>query len=141
MTSRTLSSAMAPGVAQAGAASRAARAGAASPPPRAVRQAGRRPVRLTRRGRLVLVLLLALLATTAFGAGRVSAGDESAHLTSVRQVTVAPGETLWSIARRLARPEDDPRQIVARVMELNGLPGDGRLRAGQRLAVPVGGPG
>ncbi len=45
-----------------------------------------------------------------------------------------PGETLWQIAQRAA-PTADPRVTVARIVELNALPG-ASVRAGQELLLP-----
>lgn len=126
--------------------SRRARAGGAAPhlavqPLRAVRRpnAGPAGLRLTARGRLVLTVtaigvLLALLAL----AGRASAGAAPNPATTPRvtQVTVAPGETLWQIAGRVA-PSADRRDTVDRLMELNGLRG-ATVTSGQSLAVPTG---
>src|SRR5690348_1480623 len=50
-------------------------------------------------------------------------------------VTVAPGDTLWTIAS--ARyPDADPRQKVFEIEQLNGLNGPTVL-VGQRLRVPA----
>ena len=49
-----------------------------------------------------------------------------------RVYTVEPGDTLWSIARRL-RPGDDPRPMVDQLAaQVHG----GSLQAGQRLVLP-----
>ncbi|HEY8093617.1 MAG TPA: LysM peptidoglycan-binding domain-containing protein [Acidimicrobiales bacterium] len=45
---------------------------------------------------------------------------------------VQPGDTLWSIARRL-QPEGDVRPLVHRLIDVNG---DTALEIGQRLALP-----
>lgn len=50
-------------------------------------------------------------------------------------VTVGAGETLWQVASRYA-PDSDPRAVVARIEELNGV-NAGHVAAGQPLAVPV----
>ena len=47
---------------------------------------------------------------------------------------VEPGDTLWSIARRVA-PGRDPRPVVDALLEANDL--HGGLQAGQELSVPV----
>ena len=52
-------------------------------------------------------------------------------------VTVAPGDTLWSIAAEAA-PGEDRRDTVHRIVELNALGGP-RLSVGQRVAVPTDG--
>lgn len=93
------------------------------------------PVRLTRRGRVVLVVLLALLAVTAFSLGRASsdAAGDAAPATR-RTVVVQPGETLWQIARRAA-PAVDPRETIDRIVDLNGL-STATLQPGQQLVIP-----
>jgi predicted Zn-dependent protease len=66
------------------------------------------------------------------------ATDHGASLRAMHrdlsQVMVQPGQTLWSIAVR-TDPAADPRLIIQRIIELNGLTG-GSVSAGQRLWVP-----
>jgi hypothetical protein len=47
---------------------------------------------------------------------------------------VQPGDTLWSIAERIA-PGDDPRPIVAELRKHNG---DVELTPGERLVIRPG---
>jgi Na+-transporting methylmalonyl-CoA/oxaloacetate decarboxylase gamma subunit len=92
-------------------------------------------LRLTRRGRLIVLLLLSGLLLAAFSMGRVSsqaAGPERPP----RAVVVAPGDTLWSIAAT-SSPHQDPRVVVQRIAEVNHLDG-AALRPGQRLLIPTG---
>jgi hypothetical protein len=103
---------------------------------RVVRPAGG-SLRLTRRGRLVAAaatLLIAVL-TLVGVASRVGSLSESSPVpaSAPAQVVVAPGETLWSIAARVA-PERDPRTVVARIRDLNGM-STGDVRAGQTLLL------
>lgn len=96
------------------------------------------PVRLTARGRalVVVVAALPLLALGSLLARQPGdAAPDAGPGPAVSWVTVAPGETLWQIAGRVA-PGVDRRDTVDRILELNGLRA-GDLRAGQRLAVPV----
>ena len=51
-------------------------------------------------------------------------------------VTVEPGDTLWSVAGRAA-PDQDPRDVIAQMMALNGLR-DSDVVVGEVLRVPVG---
>jgi Tfp pilus assembly protein FimV len=109
-----------------------------------VRQGGRDGgVRLTRRGRVVLivaaaaVLLVTLWATAGrwavartherSGAGSVEAGLET--------VTVGRHDTLWEIADR-HRPGVDPGLTVERIIQLNGLSG-AIIQPGERLRLPA----
>jgi hypothetical protein len=99
------------------------------------------PLRLTRRGRVVVAVLTGLLLLGLVAAGVVlgtrsaSAGRDSAPLP-VTYRTVLAGETLWGIAGEVA-PGADRRDVVAELVELNALPG-ARVSAGQRLAIPTG---
>jgi LysM repeat protein len=104
-----------------------------SPPGAGVTSA---PLRLTRRGQVVLVLavlaiaygLLTLLSTPAASTGQVR------HVPGHR-VVVEPGQTLWDIARSVA-PQADPREVVAEIVDLNSLPDPGAIRVGQPLNIP-----
>ena len=94
-------------------------------------------VRLTRRGRIVLVLAFLALAAalmTAFG-GLATATRDGGTPEPVRIVEVGPGDTLYGIAGQLAAP-GKVREMVHHIEELNSLP-DADLAVGQRLAVPV----
>lgn len=96
-------------------------------------------LRLTARGRRVLLALAALplavgLALAALSGGSAFAGgDESA--VSFETITVMPGDTLWSIAEDIA-PDADPRDVVHALQTLNLLDG-GVLLAGDELAIPA----
>jgi len=103
---------------------------------RAPRQARTRArLRMTRRGRLVVTLLLAAVAFAGLALVRVPgiAGTTTTHPLT-RAVTVQPGESLWTIAEQVA-PGVDPRLTVARLEEVNNLPG-GLVQAGQLLVIP-----
>jgi type IV secretory pathway protease TraF len=93
---------------------------------------------------LVVVVGLAIAAWTALGAlgGVLTAPVRSAPhgaeglrgpnpVGGATVVDVAPGDTLWSIARRL-QPEGDPRPLVDRLAASNG---GAVVRAGDRLVV------
>jgi hypothetical protein len=106
------------------------------PPPLrpAVRRLPDRATRIRRR-RLALVLLVAITVLTCIGLLRMTAPDavgtdDAPHPISQESVyVVQPGDTLWSIAERLA-PGKDPRPIVA---ELRHLVGGSDLEVGDRL--------
>jgi nucleoid-associated protein YgaU len=94
------------------------------------------PVRLTRRGVVVVagavaVLAAALLLLAWLSAPSGAAAGTAAPRTVPATVTVQPGDTLWGIASRLA-PQRDPRAEVAELQQLNSLPG-GALVPGQVL--------
>jgi LysM repeat protein len=94
------------------------------------------PLRLTRRGRVVLLMLLVALAFVTFSTARVATQAGTGPATpATRYVTVHPGQTLWQIAHAVA-PADDPRDTVDRIRDLNGLDTT-VVQAGQRLVVPA----
>ncbi|WP_261619648.1 LysM peptidoglycan-binding domain-containing protein [Pseudarthrobacter equi] len=101
------------------------------------------PLRLTRRGKVVLigiplVLLAALLLSLAgFFNSPAKASDSAADLTVTPTVTVTvqPGESLWGIAADLA-PERDARDVVADIVQLNNLSA-GKILPGQQLYIPT----
>jgi LysM repeat protein len=120
------------------------------------------PLRLTRRGRIVvtaavLVLIGALsialagaaqavrprqAGTAAAGtaaAGTAAAGTAAAGAAAgagkyVTKITVAPGQSLWSIAAA-DDPQADTRLIVQDILEMNSLTGD-QVQPGQVIWVP-----
>jgi hypothetical protein len=105
----------------------------------AARPSGRKaPVRLTRRGRLVVVLLLvaALFAVLAVFGSRSAATDEPGTPVPTRTVRVAAGDTLWGIASEVAEP-GGVREMLHQIEEHNALTGPA-LVEGQEIAVPVG---
>lgn len=96
-------------------------------------------VRLTRRGRTVLVLAMVTLALGAFTLGRIGSSQAATGAPAqvpYPQTTVHAGETLWSVAQRVA-PGHDPRKVIAQISELNDLTG-GSVQAGQQLLLPHG---
>lgn len=95
------------------------------------------PVRLTRRGRLVILALfvgLVFVALTMLG-GQSAATDEEGTPLPTRTVVVEPGDTLWDIAATVAEP-GEVREMIHRIQELNALP-SASLDAGQQIAVPI----
>jgi LysM repeat protein len=97
-----------------------------------------RRVSLTRRGRVVLVVVLLALALAAFTmVGDPAASTAAPHHANSPTVVVQPGQTLWDIAAEAA-PASDPRDVVAEIVELNHLTSPGTIRAGQPLYVPAG---
>jgi hypothetical protein len=99
------------------------------------------PLRLTRRGRVLLVgvplvLLVASLVLLASSmTAPAKAGTDTAQPAETMSVNVAPGETLWSLANEFA-PDRDPREVVSEIVELNDL-GSSVVQAGQAVALPV----
>jgi LysM domain len=116
--------------------------------PRAPHQASLRPdvppvpLRLTRRGRLVLAALAALLVTVVslLAANAAQATNHALPPGAARQdlvqVVVGPGQSLWSVAES-TDPDQDTRAVVQQIVEINGLSSD-MVFAGQQLWVPRG---
>jgi hypothetical protein len=103
----------------------------------------RTPIKLTRRGRLVVaalvvtgltivVLLASVLASG--GAQATSHGQPTAGYQGMHRIVVQPGQTLWSIASA-AEPTADTRLVVQQIMTANALTGT-TISAGQLLWVP-----
>ncbi|MDT7545206.1 MAG: hypothetical protein QOE99_1316 [Actinomycetota bacterium] len=96
-----------------------------------------RRVRVTRRGRLVLVVASALVLLLVISFGRT--GSQAATATgtgpTLQQTTVQQGETLWAVAQRIA-PKNDPREVIAQIRRINHLHSS-VLRTGQQLLLPV----
>ena len=102
----------------------------------AFRPITRTQLRLTRRGRLLLVsaFLLAALVAMVLSGGFAAAGRAAGTPEPVRVVQVQPGDTLFGIAGELARP-GHVRDMVHRIQQLNSMSGSS-LQVGDSLAVP-----
>lgn len=118
---------------------------------RPVSAALRRPIapgpaglRLTRRGRAVLVAVLTLavivivtvLRTSAAGGSEPSARGASARspYSGMTQVAVRPGQTLWSVAAA-AEPSANAWAVVQEIIDVNRL-NSPQIQPGQLLWVP-----
>ena len=96
-------------------------------------------IRLNRRGRLArtfvvlsLAVVLGSVVSAKAGAGTdAPAPKDHTFIT----VTVAPGETLWALANRVA-DGGDVRGFVAEIVSVNSLPSADVL-AGQKLRIPL----
>ena len=103
--------------------------------------------RLTRRGRaisriaVVLSVLILVasgysaLAAVSGGEGLGKSGNENRTREHLEVIVVAPGESLWSIAKLLGGNQEEN---VARIIELNALDKPA-LSAGARLIIPTRG--
>jgi LysM repeat protein len=58
------------------------------------------------------------------------------RFTTLVRVTVAPGDTLWALARRYGGPDCYLPKAVYQIRQANRLP-DSRLVPGQVLWIPV----
>jgi len=95
------------------------------------------PARLTRRGRIVVTGVSALL-IGALSVGLATAAQAtragSVPRRYVTKVTVLPGQSLWSLGEAYD-PNADTRLIVQEIQQLNSMSGD-RLQPGEVLWVP-----
>jgi LysM domain len=80
---------------------------------------------------LAIVLVVAGFLLVAPGLARGDGPDRPAPRVTY---VVEQGDTLWSIARRVA-PGRDPRPVVDGLIEANDIRGG--LQAGQELSIPV----
>jgi len=97
---------------------------------------------LNRRGRLartlvVLSLAIVMVATFAFSAGAGSTDSMAATPDSFVTVVVGPGESLWSLAGRMAS-DGDARSLIEEIMIVNSL-ATPDVQAGQSLRIPLHG--
>jgi Tfp pilus assembly protein FimV len=94
--------------------------------PRPTREVNRMRARV-----LAIVLVVAGSLVVVPGLARGDGPDRPAPRVTY---VVEPGDTLWSIARRVA-PSRDPRPVVDGLIEANDVRGG--LQAGQELSIPV----
>lgn len=96
-------------------------------------------VRLTTRGRALVLIALVAVLFGAFSFGRANSEAAPAVdvpvVPAVQQTVIQPGESLWTVARRIA-PDNDPRAVVAQIRKLNDMTGS-QVLAGQHLLLPV----
>lgn len=94
-------------------------------------------LRLTRRGRLVLLFALVAVALAVLTLlGGPAESTNARYDPPTVTVVVQPGQTLWDIATDVA-PDEDPRVVIEEILDLNGLTDAGSIRAGQPLYVPT----
>jgi nucleoid-associated protein YgaU len=100
-------------------------------------------VQLNRRGRLARTLVvLSLAIVVASVAGGQAGANTAAGQSDDRQagarfitVTVAPGDTLWSLAGQLS-DGSNTRALVGEILEINSL-ATVDVTAGQKLRIPL----
>jgi len=94
---------------------------------------------LNRRGRLARTLVVLSLAIVlgSLVSAKAGAGTEvvPAAAGSFITVTVAPGETLWSLAARVEH-DGDTRSLVSQIVSVNSL-ASVDVAAGQKIRIPL----
>ena len=98
----------------------------------------RTSVRRLRRSAVLAVGATALLAgpvARALAPAPDAAGSADLRTVGVQRYVVAPGDTLWGIARQVA-PDSDPRLVVDAIARRNDL-NAGELLPGQPLTIPA----
>jgi len=97
----------------------------------------RRRLRLTARGRAVLLFLIGMPIALWLLLAQLNGGAATGSLESgtVPVVVVEPGESLWSVAERVA-PGADPRDVIDAVIAFNHL-SSADVMAGQQLGIPA----
>jgi hypothetical protein len=96
-------------------------------------------IHLNRRGRLArtfvvlsLAIVLGSVVSAKAGAGTDTAPQAAASFITV---TVAPGDTVWSLANRLAG-SGDVRSLVSEIISVNSL-ASVDVATGQKLRIPL----
>ena len=107
------------------------------------------PLRLTRRGRLVVtgmaVLLVAAVSVGLAGAAQAlghspaparpgTAGTAGTAGAAITKVEVRPGQSLWTLAEAYD-PNADTRQVIQEILQLNSMSTD-QVQPGQILWMP-----
>jgi hypothetical protein len=101
-------------------------------------------VRLNRRGRLArtlvvlsLAIVVASVAGGEAGANTSGGGASDAASSSARfiTVTVAPGDTLWSLAGQLS-DSGSTQALVSEIIEINSL-SSADVSTGQEIRIPL----
>ena len=95
---------------------------------------------LNRRGKLARTLVVLSLAIVAASVAGGQAGADTSKSTVAAAddfitVTVAPGDTVWSLASRVA-PQGQAGALVSAIIEINSL-GSGDVVAGQKIRIPL----
>jgi LysM repeat protein len=96
------------------------------------------PARLTRRGRVLVTgvsaLLVGVLSVALATAAQAAHAGSATPDRYVARVQVLPGQSLWSLAEEYD-PHADARATVEQIRQLNSMAGD-QIQAGAVLWVP-----
>ena len=94
-------------------------------------------LRMTKRGRAVLLSIVAAPVVVAALIAGINAGSATAtsSATPLAKVTVVGGESLWGLAKQIA-PNADPRDVIADIISVNRL-GSADIYPGEQLYIPA----
>jgi LysM repeat protein len=92
---------------------------------------------LTRRGRGVLLTIVAvpLVAIALFAGINAGGATATSSSTPLSTVTVASGQSLWQLARHIA-PNADPRDVISDIVDVNQL-ASADVYPGEQLEIPA----
>lgn len=83
-----------------------------------------------------LFLLLSLILFFHYFTRNLTVENREPENETVINITTDKGDTLWGIARTLY-PDCDPRPVVAKIREMNGLQDNPTVFPGQLLKIPA----
>lgn len=95
----------------------------------------RAPVRLTARGRALVLAVLVALALMVGSIAVATTGGSPSSRSALPTTVVEQGDTLWGIATRHA-PDRDPLLTMDEIRRLNGIKGS-TIEVGQELVLPA----
>ena len=94
-------------------------------------------MRKQKKGFRKMVTRVLLLAAMAAVASPFHLRNDYLRSADFDTVEVARQESVWTIASRYTAKAEDARELAEAIIEVNGLPADGALQAGQSLRIPL----
>ena len=82
-------------------------------------------------------LLLGVIALVWMGISALHLTNPYLRSADFVEVSVAHGESVWSIAQTYSAKESTAKDLEEAIIEVNGLAPDGAVAAGRRLQIPV----
>lgn len=86
--------------------------------------------------KIFIVVLTLFVAVSAYENAHANNWLIPANNRTYQLITVNRGDTVWLIASRVAGKDQDIRNVVASIIELNGLSADVTIQPGQVLKIP-----
>ena len=97
---------------------------------------GLQGLRLTRRGRVAVLLAAVMLVVSLIGAGARAVASGQYDPVELSVHTVMQGDTLWGFAQMVAEPGQDVRDVVADLQRLNRMDSTD-LQVGHSIVLPT----